>query len=255
MPASGTSSLSRKSHLRRWARYARSDVPYGTPALANTAPALQLGLSEQTAGSSRNVFSRLRLAVLVLVMALVLALQGCSLVGGEGARTGATGKGAKASHATGAKRAGKPADESGGYAALSDWEAFERTRRSLRGAIDRRAKALRGGAVGNLAAELASLRMSAKAPALIDKGSLDGAVELLERAVSMYGGNGYAYLFLAYVHHVEGRPDRAAGFLSSARRYLPADKGVRGEVEGLARSIRASGPSSDNTGRLPSSSG
>ncbi|MBI5504824.1 MAG: tetratricopeptide repeat protein [Deltaproteobacteria bacterium] len=194
--------------------------------------------------------SRLRSALTVAVaVALAVSVQGCSLGGAKNAATGK--KSAKASQQAGAKRAGKPVDESGGYAALSDWEAFERTRRSLGAEIDRRAKALRGGAVGNLAAELASLRMSAKAPVLIDKGSLDGAVELLERAVSMYGGNGYAYLFLAYVHHVEGRPDQAAGFLSSARRYLPADKGVRGETEGLARSIRASGPSAGGSAPAP----
>ncbi len=198
--------------------------------------------------SRASVSVRVTSALLVLVVSL--AAQGCSLGGAKSAATGK--KSAKASQGASAKHAGKSVDESGGFAALSDWEAFTRTRRSLGGEIDRRAKALRSGAVGNLAAELASLRMSAKAPALIDKGSLDGAVELLERAVSMYGGNGYAYLFLAYVHHVEGHPDRAAGFLSSARRYLPSDKGVRGEAEGLARSIRGSGPSSSNTGRLPS---
>ncbi len=140
------------------------------------------------------------------------------------------------------RRAVKRADESGGFAATADWEAFANTRRMLGAEIVRRAAILHERAVGNLGAELASLRMSAKAPELIDKGSMDGALELLERALSMYAGNGYAYLFLAYVHHVEGRPDRATGFIGSARRYLPADKGVRGEVEGLARSIRASGP-------------
>ena len=182
--------------------------------------------------------------LLAAVAALIVPAYGCSIVGGSHPKPAAPAKHAKAQPQKKAKGAGAGADESGGYAALPDWESFSRTREFLGKEIDRRAKALRQGAMGNLAAELASLRMSAKAPALIDKGSLDGAVDLLERAVSMYGGNGYAYLFLAYVQHVKGDTGRATGFLSSARRYLPADKGVRGEVEGLARSISQSAPTS-----------
>jgi len=181
--------------------------------------------------------------VLAVTAALVLPGYGCSVGGGARTETKSNSKSAQAKHETRTKHTVKLIDESGGFAASADWESFARTRKSLGAEIARRSEALRAGAVGNRAAELASLRMSAKAPALIDKGALDGAVELLERALSMDGGNGYAYLFLAYLNHVRGHSDQAAAFLGSARRYLPADKGVRGEVEGLARSMRASGPS------------
>lgn len=193
----------------------------------------------KTRGLRRSACARALL--LAAIAALMLPVYGCSLVGSR-AKTAPPPKHAKSQQQKKGKSAARSVDESGGYAALPDWESFSRTREYLDKEIGRRAKALRQGAVGNLAAELASLRMSAKAPALIDKGSLDAAIELLERAVSMYGGNGFAYLFLAYVHHVEGDPGRASGFLSSARRYLPADKGVRGETEGLGRSISQSAP-------------
>jgi hypothetical protein len=120
-----------------------------------------------------------------------------------------------------------------------DWESFKRTSTKLREEITRRAEELRSGPVGNRAVELASLRLAASGHAMIEAGSLDGALEVLERAVSLYGGNGCAYVFLAYVHHVEGRAERGLEFLYDARLHLPADRGVSSEVEGLAQSLQA----------------
>jgi tetratricopeptide (TPR) repeat protein len=97
---------------------------------------------------------------------------------------------------------------------------------------------MRKGPVGNRGAELASLRLAASARDLIDAGSLDGAAEALGRALSLYGANGYAYLYLAYVRHVQGRGQQAAEFAASARRYLPRDEAVQAELEALTASIR-----------------
>ncbi len=126
-------------------------------------------------------------------------------------------------------------------AAAPDWASFRQTGAALRSEISRRAAALREGPIGNRAVELASLRLAASGRDLIDAGSLGGALAALERAVSLYGGNGYAYLWLAYVHHVQGRSERAAEFAASAGRYLPRDQKVRAELAGLTQSIRHSG--------------
>lgn len=120
-----------------------------------------------------------------------------------------------------------------------DWESFARTRAALAGEIDTRARALRSGAAGNAAAELASRRMTVSAWNLLDEGALESSQELLERAVSLDGDNGYAYLFLAYVHHVRGGAVRARELVSAARGRLPARAAFAGEVEGLARSVGA----------------
>ncbi|MFN2376987.1 MAG: tetratricopeptide repeat protein, partial [Candidatus Binatia bacterium] len=152
-----------------------------------------------------------------------------------------------------AKKSSRPAAKSGAasrpakqpakeeeprVAAAEDWESFQATAASLRREIEKRAAAMSQGPVGTRAVELASLRLAASGRNLVDAGSLDGALEVLQRAVSLYGGNGYAYLYLAYVHHVQGRPERAAEFAASARRHLPRDKPVQAELEGLRLSIR-----------------
>lgn len=121
----------------------------------------------------------------------------------------------------------------------ADWESFSRTGAALGKEIERRAEELKSGPIAKRGQELASLRLAASGRDLIDSGSLEGAEVALQKAISLDGSNGYAYLFLAYVHHVNGRESLAAEFASSARRYLPRDAGVRAELEGLALSIRA----------------
>lgn len=104
---------------------------------------------------------------------------------------------------------------------------------ALQREIDRRASELKQGPVGNRAVELASLRLAASGRELIDAGSPGGALEALERAVSLWGENGYACLYLAHVYGMQGRRKRAAEFAAFAGRYLPADTEVRAELEGL----------------------
>jgi hypothetical protein len=121
------------------------------------------------------------------------------------------------------------------------WQSFDGTAAVLRKDIDRRAEALRSGPIGNRAAELASLRLAASAHELLDAGSVDGARHALERAVSLYAGNGYACLLLAYVHHAQGRPVDAREQLARARRTLPKDERVRSELDALSRSMLRAG--------------
>lgn len=120
--------------------------------------------------------------------------------------------------------------------------AFPHTTASLRAEIQARAEATSHGPIGNLAVELASLRLAATSLDLIDAGSLGGALETLERSISLWGKNGYAYTFLAYVQQAQGRSDRAAEYLATAGRYLPRDRAVRGEFEALDASVRHSTP-------------
>ncbi|MFN2426831.1 MAG: tetratricopeptide repeat protein, partial [Candidatus Binatia bacterium] len=115
---------------------------------------------------------------------------------------------------------------------------FTRSGAALRAEIAVRADAMKKGPIGSRGTQLASLRLASSGRDLIDAGSLDGALEALERAVSLYGGNGYAYLYLAYVNHVQGRGEQAGEFAANARRYLPDDEAVLAELEGLALSIR-----------------
>ena len=169
-----------------------------------------------------------------IAVALCLALLG-GCAAGPGAKGGAPTRPTKdAAHA----RAKAEAPQA---TAAPDWESFTHTGAALRGEIARRAKALGEGPIGNRAVELASLRLAASGRDLVDAGSLDGALEVLQRAVSLWGSNGYAYLYLAYVHHVQGRAGRAGEFAASARRYLPRDEPVRAELEGLDLSIRQGG--------------
>jgi Flp pilus assembly protein TadD len=124
-------------------------------------------------------------------------------------------------------------------AASTDWETFPRTAEVLRSEIDDRAEDLRQGPIGDRAEQLAGLRLAASGRELLANGSFDGAVIALEKAISLYGANGYAYLFLASIHLAEGRRDQAREFTASARRYLPQGEGVEAELEGLAQAITA----------------
>jgi tetratricopeptide (TPR) repeat protein len=119
----------------------------------------------------------------------------------------------------------------------SDRETFPRSAEALRVEIDERAHALRAGPIGDRAQQLASLRLAATARDLVLSGSPGGALEALRKAVSLFGGNGYAWLFLASVHEAEGRRDEARESAASARRYLPRDEGVQAELDALMRTL------------------
>lgn len=122
-------------------------------------------------------------------------------------------------------------------APATDWESFRAAGAALRRDIQTRADAMKSGPVGNRAVELASLRISANAQDLIDAGSLDGALVALQRAVSLDGSNGYAYLFLAYVHQVQGQSELAGELAANAARFLPRQTEVRAELAGLRLAI------------------
>jgi tetratricopeptide (TPR) repeat protein len=145
--------------------------------------------------------------------------------------------GPAATPATETARASRAPERTDARAPDADWESFPRSAEALRAEIDERAAALRTGPIGSRAQQLASLRLAATARELIVSGSPDGALEALRKAVSLFGGNGYAYLFLASVHQAEGRRDQAREFAASARRYLPRDKGVQAELDALMRTL------------------
>jgi hypothetical protein len=131
---------------------------------------------------------------------------------------------------------------SGSVAAATDWESFGATRASLRSEIDEQSREIEDGPIADRAAVLASLRLVATAADLIDSGSRAGARAALDRAVLLFDGNGYAYLWLAYLDHSENRPAKASAALAKARRDLPAQRKVRAELEGLAQAIGAPPP-------------
>jgi len=80
---------------------------------------------------------------------------------------------------------------------------------------------------------LTHLRMTQAARDLIAQGDTERALDLLERAIAIDGGEGFAYLYLGYVYVRRGDVDRASGFLQQAKRLLPPDPALRAEVRWL----------------------
>ena len=76
----------------------------------------------------------------------------------------------------------------------------------------------------------ANLRMTKQARELIAAGDKERAADLLERAIAMDDGQGYAYLYLGYLHLAAGRPDQAEVFLARAAGLLPRDPALRVEL-------------------------
>ena len=76
--------------------------------------------------------------------------------------------------------------------------------------------------------------MTDAARGLIAEGSTERALDLLERAIAVDGSEGFAYLYLGYVYVRRGDLRRASGFLEQARRLLPPDPALKGEVGWLA---------------------
>ncbi|MFT4570104.1 MAG: tetratricopeptide (TPR) repeat protein [Hyphomicrobiaceae bacterium] len=123
--------------------------------------------------------------------------------------------------------------------AVTNWEAFAHSSAGLDRRVRDVATDLASAAPRHPPAELASLRLSQRARDLIDAGRPETAVDLLERAIAMYGRDGFAYLYLAYAHHQLGRPAIASGFAGRAEQALPANRFILGELAGLRASIRA----------------
>ena len=80
---------------------------------------------------------------------------------------------------------------------------------------------------------LANLRMTQQARELIARGQGDRAADLLERAIAIDDGAGYADLYLAYIHLTAGRRDQAEVFLARAEASLPSDPALRVELSQL----------------------
>lgn len=166
----------------------------------------------------------------LLLLALVVA-GGCAAGRDAGPRHGdAKPKAARkaARESAGDAKPAKPAP------VVPGWESFPASRAALKRDI----AGMAAGAAN--AKKLASLRASAAGFDALDDGGLPVAKSAFERAVSLHGSDGYAYLGLAYLHHVQGRPDLAAEFAGSAARFLPADAGTRKELGALTASIVAS---------------
>lgn len=125
---------------------------------------------------------------------------------------------------------------------VPDWEAFSHTQASLDGQIEGLAAELRGGGAGGNAGRLASLRLASRGAALLRDGRPESSVDVLDRAVAGWGGNGFAYLYLSYAHHQLGHSRNAWEFARRAESSLPRERWVLAELAGLKASIRASNP-------------
>lgn len=128
--------------------------------------------------------------------------------------------------------------------AVVNWEAFGHTSAALDQRVRAVAEDLRSSHPVRSAAELASLRLVQRGRDLVMAGRADSAIDLLERSLAMWGRNGFADVYLGYAHHQLGRPRTALGFAERAGQGLPPDARVRGELQGLTRSIQANSPGS-----------
>jgi len=88
-------------------------------------------------------------------------------------------------------------------------------------------------------ARLAHLRMTRAAVEMMDAGEDERAMDLLERAISVDGRTGFAYLYLGYLHLRQGRVQQAEVFLDRAAALLPSDPGLDAEVEALRAGVTA----------------
>jgi hypothetical protein len=171
-----------------------------------------------------------RVALLLLV---VVAAGGCAARALPPAGEVAAVSPRKASTETPPPRVPGPARSDKG------WEKFPAVREALVREIGARAEALRQGPVGGRAKELAGLRLCDAGFELVAAGSLAAARESFEKGLSLHGANGYAYLGLAYVHHLQGRFAQAGEFAAGAGRYLPRQGGAGRELEALKSAIAA----------------
>ncbi len=87
----------------------------------------------------------------------------------------------------------------------------------------------------------AHLRMTTAALDYIEAGDTEHALDLLERAISVDGTVGYAFVYLGYIHAREGRTEQAQAFVDRATGLLPDDPALDRELVEL-RSSAATGP-------------
>jgi hypothetical protein len=120
---------------------------------------------------------------------------------------------------------------------VANWEAMLYTSRSLDRHIARGSQRLAAGSLDD-PKRLASLRVTAEGRDLLARGAVDRAMDRLERAVAMDGRNGFAWMYLAFANHRRASFDQGLEQAAAARRYLPADAHVLGELAGLEASLR-----------------
>lgn len=165
-----------------------------------------------------------------MLLALVVA-SGCAAGRDAGPRRGDARPKAESESGRRAARDRK-AGSVGAVEVVPGWESFAASRAALKRDIDAPRAA-------SHPKKLASLRAAAAGFDALEQGSLDLAQSSFERAVSLHGSDGYAYLGLAYLHHVQGHGDQAAEFADSARSSLPPDAAMKKEVRALTASIDA----------------
>ena len=87
----------------------------------------------------------------------------------------------------------------------------------------------------------AHLRMTTAALDYIDAGDTEHALDLLERAISVDGTVGYAFVYIGYIHAREGRTEQAQAFIDRATGLLPIDPALDQELAEV-RSSAATSP-------------
>jgi tetratricopeptide (TPR) repeat protein len=80
---------------------------------------------------------------------------------------------------------------------------------------------------------LASLRMTRSAVALIDEGSVERALALLERALAIDGSTGFPYLYIGYIHLQAGRTAQALTFIERGAALMPLYAPLENELQAL----------------------
>ena len=86
---------------------------------------------------------------------------------------------------------------------------------------------------GVATSRLASLRMTRSAVALIDAGSTERALELLERALTIDGSTGFPYLYIGYIHLQAGRTAQARAFIERGAALMPSYAPLDDELQAL----------------------
>jgi tetratricopeptide (TPR) repeat protein len=84
---------------------------------------------------------------------------------------------------------------------------------------------------------LASLRVTEDASDRLDSDDFEGALDLLERAITIDSGNGYAYLYLAKAYFRLGDRRRSSEFLERSAVLLPRDYRLDAELAALRRAL------------------
>jgi len=119
--------------------------------------------------------------------------------------------------------------------AVPDTGQGERARVLLHQEVMRLETDSRGG--GGDPTRLASLRVTEDAADRLDSDDFDGALDLLERAITIDSRNGYAYLYLAKAYFRLGDQRRSSEFLERGAVLLPRDYRLDEEVASLRRAL------------------